>query len=135
MTPQGRHRQGAIPTNGYSPQTFVALNSDEEGQYAAFLQSDINVANPIADDILKLWQRNTTESILFHTGREVISARLRPEPFLQTSSGERTEFGGQSLDDVRRVDCHETGRAFPVGSVAVADIPAVVCMCQHRVGR
>jgi len=133
-------RSPPIPKNAYGPQLFMALNSDAEGQYAAFLQSDINMANPIADDILKLWQRNTTESVLFHDGKEVICARLSSRPFLSGIGGPRSSNGpgdGRSLDDVRRVDCHETGRAFPAHSPQARSgaIPAVVCMCQHKVDR
>jgi len=130
-------RQFPTPTNGYSPQLFVALNSDAEGQYAAFLQSDINMANPIADDILKLWQRNTTESVLFHDGRQVISSRLSSAPFLRGERGSNARAEHRSLDDIRRVDCHETGRAFPVHTpeATSGSIPAVVCMCQHKVDR
>jgi len=115
------------------------LNSYEEPHYTAYLQSNMHTQNKVADDILKMWQRNTTESILYHDGRQVLSTRFSPHAFLEPSSASAAgpQAGMQSsrtLDDVRRVDCHETGQAFPLAEAAQWEdqILDITCMCQHR---
>jgi len=117
------------------PQTFIALNAYEEPQYASYLQTGIDVRNHVHDDVLKMWQKNTTESVIFYTGKSVMSARLSPKAFLRQGQPQvaqdpsNTELG-RSLEDVRQIDVHDTGRAFPDSEHRWEG--NIICMCQHR---
>jgi len=114
-------------------QLFVALNSYEEPQYAAYLQTgiDANRSN-VHDDVLKLWQKNTTESVIYYDGRSVFCARLNPKPFLRQGPAQPddTSIYGRSIDDFRQLDVHESGRALPASEARWQG--NVTCMCQHR---
>jgi hypothetical protein len=114
-----------------NPEIFIALNSYEEPQYASYLQTGIDVRNNVHDDVLKMWQRNTTESVLLYTGRSVLSARFCPKSFLRSETAiQLGEPLGQSLEDVRQVDVHDTGRAYPASEARWEG--NIICMCQHR---
>eukprot|EP00418_Pyrodinium_bahamense_P044652 CAMPEP_0179194966 /NCGR_PEP_ID=MMETSP0796-20121207/96911_1 /TAXON_ID=73915 /ORGANISM="Pyrodinium bahamense, Strain pbaha01" /LENGTH=1418 /DNA_ID=CAMNT_0020899311 /DNA_START=105 /DNA_END=4361 /DNA_ORIENTATION=+ len=118
-------------------QLFIALNSYEEPQYASYLQTGIDVRNLVHDDVLKMWQRSTTESIIFYTGSSVMSARLSPRAFLRQGSSHIPSDGnapsptyGRSLEDIRQVDVHDSGRAFPLSERRWDS--NITCVCQHR---
>jgi hypothetical protein len=117
-----------------TPQLFVALNSYEEPQYAAYLQTDIDATrgSNVHDDVLKLWQKNTTESVIYYDGRSVFCGRLNPKPFVKQGPTQPDDASvyGQGLDDVRQVDVHESGRALLPSEARWQG--NVVCMCQHR---
>lgn len=119
-----------------TPQVFIALNSYEEPQYTSYLQIGIDARNDVHDGVLKMWQRNTTESILFYTGKCVMSARLSPKQFLghagvhPPADVNGQSLYGRSLEDVRQVDVHESGRAIPVTDHRWEG--NIICMCQHR---
>jgi hypothetical protein len=117
-----------------TPQLFIAMNSYEEPTYASYLQHDVDMKNNVHEDVLKIWQKNTTESVLFYDGRSVLSARLSPKQFLRQpglrTSPENDSMYGRSLEDVRQVDVHDTGRAFTADDGRWAG--NITCMCQHR---
>jgi len=110
------------------------LNSyEEKNNYASYMQNDIDVRKVVHDDVLKMWQKNTTESVLLYTGRSLMSARLSPKAFLRPSGSVRpADIGapGRSLEDVRQIDVCDTGRAFPAAERRWED--NIICMCQHK---
>lgn len=87
----------------------------------------------IADDVLRMWQKNTTENVLFYDGRSVLCARLSPKAFLRQPGSHLPAdmvAPGRSLEDVRQIDVHDTAQSFPVGERRWDD--NIVSMCQHR---
>jgi hypothetical protein len=120
-----------------TPQLFIAMNSYEEPAYASYLQHDVDMKNNVHEDVLKMWQKSSTESVLFYDGRSVLSARLSPKQFLRqglrtpTDLPETDSMYGRSLEDVRQVDVHDTGRAFTADDGRWAG--NITCMCQHRI--
>jgi len=116
-----------------APQVFMALNSYEDHQYMSYMQTDIDVKKVVHEDVLKRWQRNTTESVLFYTGSSVISARLSPRNFLRQSGSPLPadmNASGRSIEDVRQVDVYDTGRAIPIAERRSEG--NIICMCQHK---
>jgi hypothetical protein len=113
------------------------MNSYEENAYAEYLQHDVDMKNNVHEDVLKMWQKSSTESVLFYDGRSVLSARLSPKQFLRqglrtpADMPETDSMYGRSLEDVRQVDVHDTGRAFTADDGRWAG--NITCMCQHRI--
>mmetsp|Transcript_58779 Transcript_58779/g.148913 ORF Transcript_58779/g.148913 Transcript_58779/m.148913 type:complete len:1423 (+) Transcript_58779:92-4360(+) len=120
---------GRLICRGF-PKAFVALNLYEEPEYPSFLKRDINMRSPIEDNVLKIWQHDTTENVLLHNGSEVLVARFSPKVLCQA----RAPLG---LDDVRRLDVAESSQALPLDDVPHVDwhIPVVTIMCQHRMDK
>jgi len=114
-------------------QMFVACNTWEQPAYSNFFASDMDMRKPIGDTTLKMWQRDSTENILYHDGKDVVCARLDPKAFVL---GELTDPRTAGLDDVRLVDVHMSGQAFPLNSLPREyEMPAITCMCQDRANR
>jgi len=117
-----------------NPQVFVALNSYEEQQYASYLQNAVDARSNLHDDMLKLWQRNATESIIYYDGRSVLSARLSPRAFMQQAqrlpSYVADALEDRSLEDVRQIDVHDSGLAVTASEGRWEG--NITCMCQHR---
>lgn len=115
-----------------SPKLFVALNACEEPPYAKFLFGDLDMRKPIGDEVLRMWQRATTESVILHSGDQIVTAKLNPKIFLDPHSSEQETNQACGLEDFRHLDAHETGKAIAVGIVPPWHIPRITCMCQHR---
>lgn len=113
----------------------MAQNFYEQPDYGRFLAHNVeDMRRPIADETVKNWQRTSMESILLHHGSEVICAKLNPKEFLLQGSTRNCEnvLEDAGLENFRRVDVHETGRALPLGHSPGWYIPRITCMCQHQ---
>jgi len=70
---------------------------------------------------------------LIHSDGAVLSARLNPEPFLSRfESDDRGSGGALCIDDMRRVDCHGSARAVPLGAAQPFAAGRIQCMCQDK---
>jgi len=112
-------------------QIFVACNPYEQPKYTNLVASQMDMSKPIGETTLKMWQRDTTENILYHNRKEIFSARLDPKGFIVSSLVE-AQNRKTGLDDIRVVDPHESGKAFPIRSIPRQHKPAIVCMCQSH---
>merc|ERR1719316_2229448 len=110
LTPKGAGRlQGPCPRK---PQLFVALNRNEVQEYIGGLQNQVDREKDVHDTVLALWQRETTESVLYYDGEYLMSARLAPKLFLQSDRSHIDRRTEACLTDVRYIDVGETGRAM-----------------------
>mmetsp|Transcript_2124 Transcript_2124/g.4867 ORF Transcript_2124/g.4867 Transcript_2124/m.4867 type:complete len:1368 (+) Transcript_2124:37-4140(+) len=119
-----------------TPQLFVALNSYEEPDYAGFLQTAVGTHQRVHDKTLRLWQNQTTESMLYYTGSSILTARFSPKAFLMqfgahVPSDMATVGFSSTLSDIRQVDVHNSGRAVPVAAAQRGE-GDIISMCQHK---
>lgn len=123
------YMRGVRAVNVAGPRLFVASNTYEQPKYSTFLSSQLDMSKPIGDTTLKIWQRETAENILYHDGKDVICGRLDPKVFIMA---DLVAPGVGGLDDLRYLDVHGSGIAFPVSDPPRHPIPGIVCMCQSR---
>jgi hypothetical protein len=96
-----------------------------------FLQNNIDGERKVADNVLTMSQRSTTESVMFYDGEFLMSARLDPRLFLEKRGHgidpDRRAEG--CLTDVRYIDVADTGRAMMKKRHLSRD-SEILCMCQ-----
>eukprot|EP00929_Paragymnodinium_shiwhaense_P105645 TRINITY_DN7068_c0_g6_i1.p1 TRINITY_DN7068_c0_g6~~TRINITY_DN7068_c0_g6_i1.p1 ORF type:complete len:1435 (+),score=322.23 TRINITY_DN7068_c0_g6_i1:89-4393(+) len=119
-------------------QAFLTLNSYEE--YAGTLQTEVQADFKVHEKTLRIWQAQTTETVLLHDGHYVHSLSFCPRAYLRQFGlplGEEAERDAEvtpepSLSDARVIDM-SNGLAIPtsLGVRPEGEMGEVFRMCQH----
>jgi len=126
-------RQGvwSIRHSGFNnPRLFLTLEAKED-KFTRYLQQDVGSECKLQDNLLKVWQQNMAESILFFDGNSLICARLSPRPFSEWQPLEEPGPTEPCISDICWVDAYDTGRSYSLNHSRRSESD-IVCMCQNR---